>query len=187
MNAQKIDILCRDLISAQRNFIKRLGTISFTANFYEAIIGTNDLSDLLCTASKLIRDEIGDCNVVFFLFGADHLALHTFESGQPITHEHQHLENYFTPEIVDNICKANKLCTLDDMFAMGLQGNLIKLSEISAFTIPLGQFGSSLGFILVYHTSQNTVTAEELSKVSVVTCGLSRAIQSCQMLLHSAD
>jgi len=218
--AQKIDILCNDFISAQGDFIKRLNTINFTANFYEAILGTTDLSSLLYTAGKLIKDEISDSYVTFFLLGLpfrkesrngvppqqDNFELYMFESDQPlipavtqgqaITLEKQHLpapvvaqaqvENCFTPELVDNICKSNKLCTLDDMFAMGLQGNLIRLSKISAITLPLRRFGSSLGFVLIYRLSQNKLTDEELKNITAVTCGLSRAIQSCQVNLHSA-
>ncbi len=220
--AQKIDILCNDFISAHRDFIKRLNTINFTANFYEAIVGTTDLSGLLYTAGKLIKDEIPDSSVAFFLLGPpfrrdpvlqkdgkmgtskksrnglplqrDNFKLYmtsmssveSFESNQPITLEKRQLENYFTPELVDNICKSNKLCTLDDMFAMGLQGNLIKLNKISAVAVPLRRFGSSLGFILIYRSSENKLTAGELNSISAVTCGLSRAIQSCQLLLNSA-
>ena len=208
--AQKTDILCNDFVSAQADFIKRLNTINFTANFYEVILGTNDLSGLLHTAGKLIKEEISDSNVAFFLPGfsfrkesrngipqqPDNFGLYVSESDQPlvpavtqvqaITLEKQHLENCFTPELVDNICKSNKLCTLDDMFAMGLQGNLIRLSKISAITVPLYRFGSSLGFILIYCLSQNKLTPEELKNISAVACGLSRAIQSCQTNLHSA-
>ncbi len=185
--AQKIDILCNDLIAAQRDFIKRLRTISFTANFYEAIIGTTDLNNLILTAGKLIKDEIGNANITFFLRQAEGFELHLFESNQPITLEEQRLENCFNPELVDNICKSNKLCTLDDMFAMGLQGNLIGLNKISAFTIPLGQFGQSPGFILIYRSSADKLTAEQLKTIAAVTPGLSRAIASCQALCHSAD
>ncbi|MHC4281909.1 MAG: hypothetical protein ACYSWZ_02905 [Planctomycetota bacterium] len=143
--AQKTDLLCNDFISAHGDFIKRLNTINFTANFYEAILGTTDLSSLLHTAGKLLKEEISDSNVTFFLPGfsfrkesrngvpqqPDNFGLYVSESDQPlvpavtqaqaITLEKQHLENCFTPELVDNICKSNKLCTLDDMFAMGLQ------------------------------------------------------------------
>ena len=185
--AKKIDILCNDLIAAQREFIKRLDTIAFTANFLEAIIGTTDLSGLLVTADKLIKDEIPDANIAFFLRQADSFALHMFESDQPITLGKQHLENCFTPELVDNICKSNKLCALDDMFAMGLQGNLIELNKISAVTIPLSRLGSSLGFILIYRSSANRLTADELNNISAVSCGLSRAIASRQAIYHSAD
>ena len=185
--AKKIDILCNDLIAAQRDFIEKLKTISFTANFYEAIVGTTDLSSLFYTAGKLIKEEIPDANIAFFLRQQDNFELHLFESDHPITLEKQRPENCFTSEWVDNICKLNKICTLDDMFAMGLQGNLIGLNKISAVTIPLGLFGPSLGFILIYRSSQNKLTPDELNNISAVTRGLSRAIQSCRVLLHSAD
>jgi hypothetical protein len=185
--AKKIDILCNDLIAAQREFIKRLDTICFTANFFEAIIGTTDLSGLLVTADKLIKDEIPDANIAFLLRQEDSFALHMSEKDKPITLEKQHLENCFTPELVDNICKSNKLCALDDMFAMGLQGNLIELNKISAVTVPLSRLGSSLGFILIYRSSANRLTADELNNISAVSCGLSRAIASRQAIYHSAD
>lgn len=185
--AKKIDIVCKDLIEAQRDFIKRLDTISFRANFYESIVGTTDLSTLLYTAGKLIKDEIPDANIIFFLRQADSFKLHMFESDEPIAIDQEGPENCFTEELVDNICKSNKICTLEDMFAMGLQGNLVGLNKISAFTIPLGQLGSSLGFILIYCSSQNKLGEDKLKNISAITCGLSRAIQSCRGLLPTAD
>lgn len=185
--AKKIDILCNDLIAAQRDFIKRLNTISFTANFYKLIIGTTDLSSLLYTAAKLIKDEIPDANIAFFLRQQENFELHLFESDQPITPEKERLENCFNRELVNNICKSNKLCGLDEMFAMGLQGNPTFLNKISAVTIPLSQLGLSLGFILIYRPSENKLAADELNNISAASCGLSRAISSCQALCRSAD
>ena len=185
--AKKIDILCNNLIAAQRDFIKRLDTISFTANFYETIVGTTDLSSLILIASKLIKDKTADANVTFFLRQADNFELHMFESAQPILLEKQRLENCFTPEVVDNICKSNKICTLDDMFAMGLQGNLTHLNKISAATIPLSQLGPSLGFLLIYRSAQNKLNPDELNNIAAIALGLSRAIASCQALCHSAN
>ena len=184
--AKKIDILCNDLIAAQREFIKRLGTISFTANFYEAIVGISELSTLILTAGKLIKNESPDSSIAFFLRQAENFELHMFESEKPITLEKQDLENCFTAELVSNICKSNKMCTLDDMFAMGLQGKLTALNKISAVTIPLGELGSSLGFILIYRSSQNKLTSDELNNITAIAPGLSRAIQSCQVLSHQA-
>ncbi len=185
--AKQIDILCNDFIAAQRDFIKSLKTISFIANFYESIIGITDLNTLLYSVVQLIKEENTDANVSFFLRQSDNFELYMFESEQPITLEKQQLENSFTPELMDNICKSNKVCTLDDMFAMGLQGNLIGFNQISGVTIPLGQPGSSFGFLLIYRSSENKLTIEEINNISAVTCGLSRAIQSCQATLHSAD
>lgn len=185
--AQKIDMLCNNLVAAYGDFIKRLNTISFTANFYESIMGVTELNGLFYTADKLIKDEIADANIAFFLCEADSFKLHIPASDQPITFEKHPLENCFTPELVDNICKSNKLCTLDCLLAMGLQGNPAMLNKISAATIPMGQFSQSLGFILIYRSSEKKLNAEELNRITAVTSGLSRAIQSCQVLSHSSD
>lgn len=186
--AKKIDILCNDLIAAQREFIKRLNTISFAASFYESVLGTNDLSRLLYIASRLIKDELSDANVTFFLRQAEDFELHMFQSDKPITLEKNRLENCLGAELAEDICKSNKVCTLDDMFAMGLQGNLVGLNKISAVTVPLGELGQSLGFILIYRSSQEKrLTANELNGICAITRGLSRAIQASQVPLHSTD
>ncbi len=182
-----MDMLCNNLIASQRDFIKKLNTISFTANFYEAIAGTADLGSLLYTTAKFIKDEIPDANITFFLRQQDTFESHLFQNDHSITLENLNLENCFTPELVNNICKSNKICTLDDMFAMGLQGNLSAMNKISALTVPLGQRGSSLGFILIYRPSENELLAEELGNISAITRGLFSAIQSCQLFSHSAD
>lgn len=184
---QKIDILCNDLIAAQRSFIKKLGIINFAANFYESIIGTTDLNKLLYTAVEFFRAENADINVTFFLRQEENFELFIFESGRPIPIEKQYFESCFSPELMDNISKSNKVCSLDDMFAMGLQGNLNELNKISAVTIPLGLLGSSLGFILVYRSSEDKFTADDVGRISAVISGLSRAIISCQTLSRAAD
>jgi transcriptional regulator with GAF, ATPase, and Fis domain len=185
--AKQIDILCNDFIAAQKDFIKKLNVITFTASFYESIIGITDLNSLLYTAVRLIQEKIDDASVTFFLRQAENFELHIFESDKPITLEKQHIENCFTPELMDNICESNKVCSLQDMFAMGLQGNLVALNKVSAVTVPLTCPGSSPGFILVYRSSQNKLTADDLKDICAVTSGLSRAIQSCRGLLHPAD
>ncbi len=184
--AKKIDMLCNDLIAAQRDFIKRLSAISFAADYYKSIIGITDLGKLLSTACKLIKDEIVDANIAFFLRQTESFELHIFESDKPIAISRQQIENYFTAELADNICKSNQVCSLDDMFAMGLQGNLMELNKISAFTLPLSQLGPPLGFILIYRSSEKKLTADELNKISAITFGLSRAIQSCATLRSSS-
>jgi len=185
--AEKIDILCNDLIEAQRDFIRRLNVISFSAGFYESIIGAADLSSLFYTASQLIRQQTGDANIAFFLRKEDSFELRLFESDSPIALEKESLENCFTPELVDNICKSNQVCTLESLLTMGLQGNPALLNKISAVTIPLGRGGTSSGFILIYRSSENKLTAEEIAGISAITSGLSKAIETCRVFLQSAD
>jgi transcriptional regulator with GAF, ATPase, and Fis domain len=184
--AKQIDMLCNDFITAQKDFIKRLNAITFAANFYESIIGTTELGGLLQAAIRLIRGEIGEANVIFFLREGNNFELHIFEGERPSGLEKRQLENYFSAELMDNICNSNRMCTLEDMLGMGLEGNPAALSRISAVTIPLGLVGASLGFILIYRSSADKLTADELSNISAITCGLSQAIQACQKLLQAA-
>ncbi len=185
--AKKIDILCNDLITAQSDLIRRLHTISFTAHFYKSIIGSTDLSKILNIAGRLIRDEITNANVIFFLRQTNGYETHAYESNKPGSLENDRLKSCFNAELVENICKTNKLCTLEDMFALGLQGNLVGLKKISAFAVPLGELGQVLGFVLIHRLSKNQFTKEQMDIVCAITCGLSRAIRSCQMPLRSAD
>ena len=117
--AKQIDILCNDFVAAQKDFIKALNTIGFAADFYEAIAGLTELNELLCTAGNLIKGQIPDANVAFFLLaptiaeGRQHgnFELHIFESDQPIDLEDRRIENFFTAELVGNIAKSNRICT----------------------------------------------------------------------------
>jgi hypothetical protein len=184
---KQIDILCNDLISAQRDFMKRLKVVSFVANFYESIIGATDLNHLLYTAVEMIKEQIDDANVTFFIFRTETFEQHSFENGHAVAFEKDHFVNCFDPELIENICAANKVCTLEDMFAMGLHGNLVEMSKISAVTIPLDSFCSQAGFMLIYRSSERKLTPGEIANISAITNGLSRAIASCQGLLHLKD
>lgn len=180
---KKIDILCNDIISAHKDFIKKLDTISFTANFYESIIGITDQKVFFNTAGNLIEQQVCNCQIAFFLRTHDSYELYMFENNQTNTQTKNHLENCFTAELVDNICKANKICDIDEMFAMGLAGNLGLLKKTSGYSVPLIRFGTSVGFILIYRAKENPITDNELANVTSVTPGLSKAIESYQAML----
>ena len=177
---RKIDILCNDFIAAQREFIKRLETINFAANFYEAIIGANDLNSLFYIAGELIKNKITGANVAFFLRNQKDFKLHVSESKHPITIEQTRLENFFSAELVNNICESNRVCSLEDFFAMGLQGNPTHLNEISAAAIPLGRTGSSPGFVLIYCSLENKLTPDDINNITAITGGLANAIHAHQ-------
>jgi len=181
LQAKKIDILCNDLIEAQRDFIKKLNIISFKAHFYEAILSATDLNGLLTCAGRLIKQLAGQVNIAFFLPKQQGFELHLFESEHPITLDKESLENCFNAEMVENICKSNKICTLEDMFTMGLQGSPKLFNSIAAVTIPLCRLGRSQGFILIYHSAENKLSKTELNNISAAAPGLSSAIWSFQV------
>ncbi|MHC4569217.1 MAG: hypothetical protein ACYTE3_26100 [Planctomycetota bacterium] len=193
--AKKTDILCNDLIGAQRVFIRKLKTISFAAEFYESIIGMADLNNLLCAAGKLIESDVPGADVAFFLRRAESFELHMFEDGSSASVKKEQIETCFTQELLDNACKANRVCTLDEIFDMdpsvelgaGLHGNPTGLHGASAVTIPLSLLGASLGVMLVYRCSDNKLATEEIRDISAIVSGLSQAIVGCQAHSNAAN
>ncbi len=198
--AKQIDILCNDFVAAQKDFIKALNTIGFAADFYGAIAGLTELNELLWAAGNLVKDQIPDANVAFFLLAPssaegmqpDNLdcrqtsfELHIFESDLAIDLEDRRIENFFTAELVGNIAKSNRICTIEDMLAMGLAGFPACLEKISTAAIPLSTPASSMGFVLIYRSSRNQLTADELKAVAQITPGLGRSIASCRALVSS--
>ena len=191
--AKQIDILCNDFVAAQKDFIKALNTIGFAADFYGAIAGLTELNELLFAAGNLVKDQIPDANVAFFLLAPsiaegmqpDNFELHIFESDQPIDLEDRRIENFFTAELVGNIAKSNRICTIEDMLGMGLAGSPACLEKISTAAIPLSTPASSMGFVLIYRSSRNQLTADELKAVAQITPGLGRSIASCRALVSS--
>jgi hypothetical protein len=184
--ASQIDILCNDMINAQRSFVSRLSGISFAASFYKSLLGETDLRRLLLQAGRLLEKELPAANITFFLRQPEGCRVPTFESQDALLIEDQPFEDYFHTALVDSICKANRPCTLNDMFEMGLEGNLRELQGISAATLPLNDLGRSLGFVLFYRPLPCRLKDDELRKANLVSCGLSHAIASCRLPLHCA-
>jgi hypothetical protein len=191
--AMQIDILCNDIMTAHKDFLKALKVLGFAADFYNAITGITDLNELLCTAGSYIQKHTPDVHIAFFLLaqggveGAqpENFEMHVFESEQPIDPDDKRVENFFNTELVTNISKSNQICTVEDMLGMGLQCSPVFLEKISAAGIPLSTAGSSTGFMLVYRSSHNPLTADELKSLSQITPGLARSIASCRNLITS--
>jgi len=150
-------------------------------------MGATDLNCLLSTASVIIKEESNDSNIVFFLRNGESFEIYTFDENPTQNSQWQGIESCFNGELMSNICKSNKICDINDMFAMGLQGNLTSLNALSAVSIPLGSFGAVQGFMLVCRSASNKLKSDEVRKISSITSGLSQAIYSCRILTHSSE
>jgi hypothetical protein len=180
-----VDILCNDLVAAQREFMRRLNSVGFAARFYKDLLGLTDLRTLLSRAARLIREELPGTGIVFFLRQADGGDLRICDAEPILGFQGPRLVDCFTPELVADICKSNRLCALDDLFGMGLEGDREELNSLSLATIPLQDLGRSLGFVLAYRAATHPLRADELDKIGLITCGLSQAIRACGAALHS--
>ena len=183
--ANQVDILCNDLVGAQREFMRRLNGVGFAARFYRDLLGLTDLRTLLTRAGRIIREELPGTGIVFFLRQTDGADLRICDGEAIPGFQGRRLMDCFTPELVADICKSNRPCTLDDLFGMGLDGDRRELNSLSLATIPLQDLGRSLGFVLACRAVTTPLRADELDKIGLVTCGLSQAIRACAAALHS--
>jgi hypothetical protein len=185
--AGKIDILCNDLISAQRSFIQRLATIGFAAEFYKSLLGSPDLNHLLARADRLIRRELPGAGVAFYLRQGDFCEPHSFIGDEMFACEQAGPQECLTSEMVDGICKSNQTCTRAEILSFDLAANLRGLDRFSMATLPLSDMGRSLGFLLLWRPSPLTVTADEVGRLDAVMCGLSQAIRAVRVPLVSDE
>jgi hypothetical protein len=185
--AGKIDILCNDMISAQRAFIQRLYTIGFAAEFYKSLLGSPDLNHLLARADRLIRKELPGAGVAFYLRQVEGCELHSFVGDEMFACEQSGPQEYLTPELVDGICKSNKICSFAELSSLDPAGDLRGLQRFSIMTLPLSDLGRPLGFMLVWRPAPLTVTSEEIGRIEPAMCGLSQAIRGARVPLASGE
>jgi len=94
--------------------------------------------------------------------------------------EKREFQHWFTRELVESIGQMNRICSLEQLLRMGLQGPPAVIKTISLAAIPLGRFGQTLGFVLVYRPAHLPLQSEELSRLAAVSVGLRKAIESFQ-------
>ena len=170
------------MVLANKDVIEQLRVLTYTVDFYESITGEIDLSILLDKCAHQVRKFVKDSNVAVFLTNSNGFELHMADDC-PIEMDPSKIEGYFTEEVVNDICRSTKICSLDDMCKIGLQGNPNVLNNISAAAVPIGRFSEPTGFILICRTAEKQLKAKELEKIATITPGLRNAINACQSLM----
>ncbi|MHC4287156.1 MAG: hypothetical protein ACYSUS_09670 [Planctomycetota bacterium] len=178
--ASKIDVLCRDMVSAHREFSTKLAALSFAASYYESLLGCTDLDDLLDTAVQGIREAVKETDAAIFLLSENGFDVHIADTGVADPVEKRQFQHWFTRELVNSVSQMNRICSLEQLLRMGLQGSPAVLKTISLAAIPLGRFGQAVGFVLVYRPAHLPLQTEELSRLAAVSTGLREAIDSFQ-------
>lgn len=166
------------MVSAHDQFSQKLSKLSFTASFYEALLGCVDLDESLQSAVALISANIDQADAAVFLVDASGFDVHLAKSPDRGQVEKAHFQSWFTRKMVHQISQTNRICTLDEMLQMGLTAPPSVLKTLSAAAVPLGRLGLGVGFILVYRTAKQPLLAEELSRIAAITPGLREAILS---------
>lgn len=181
-HAMKVDILCNDLVEAQKQFISRLNTIDFSSGFYEAIIGTTELDELFDHAAEMIESQVFGAEVAFFLRKNNRIEIYPDRGLDNVSHEFRDIKNRMSFSLVEKICNSNKACTLEEIFVMDVDGSLEGAERISAVSFPISSAVKSSGFMLVGRDRDNPLDGREIANIAAITRGLSKAVESCQML-----
>ncbi len=176
--AAQIDLLCNDIIAAHSDFLDTVRTLTFAGEFYESLIGVSDLDNLFCSCASMIKKQIPDVNLAFFLSQQDNFQLYAFDCNTNGTDEAHRLEQYFTNELVESITKANHPCDTDELLQMGLQVSPAILKDSSAITIPIAANRPVAGFILLYKLSGRNFDRRQIRLLCAVRRGLSKAIRA---------
>lgn len=178
--ANQVDILCHDMVSAHREFSTKLARLSFVTSFYESLLQCTGLESLLDAAVDGIRAAIEEADAAIFLLSESSFDVHIADTGISDPVEKREFQHWFTRELVNSVSQMNRVCSLDQLLRMGLQGPPAILKTISLAAVPLGRFGQGVGFILIYRPAHLPLQADELSRLAAITTGLRKAIGSFQ-------
>jgi len=178
--SDKIDIMCRDMIAAHHEFATKLAKLTFVTSFYESLLQSTGLEDLLDAAVRGIREAVTETEAAVFLLSENGFDVHVSDTGSPDPVEKREFQHWFTRELVNSVSQMNRICSLEQLLRMGLQGPPAILKTISIAAIPLGRFGQAVGFVLVYRPAHLPLQAEELSRLAAISIGLREAISSFQ-------
>lgn len=181
--ARQIDVLCNDLVGAQRTFLHRLQDIGFAAEFYRALLGSTDVRVLLARAGQTIAQEFPGVAVAFFLRQPDGGEFYAAPGGESLHDGRRRPQDCFDPELAEAICKRNQPCTLDDLSRVGADSDWETLNRYSLMTLPLSDQGRSLGFVLLYCRLPQVLHATDIRRVRPVLCGLAQAVRAVHVPL----
>ena len=182
--AAQIDILCNDFISGQREFVGKLGQMCFVSQFYELLIGTTELSELIEQVIEFVSNQLGETTSVVFIKDGEGFDLYLQSDSNP-HFERDRLDEYFTAEILENICVSNKVWRVEDLFGAGFEGNLNKLNNSTIAAIPIGKMGSAVGVMILFGKEGSQFVQADIEKLSAAMPGLSKAVETCHRLVRA--
>lgn len=185
LQGKKINILCNDIISLHKKFAPTLQVLKFVAEFYQGLIGQDELPHLLHFASKNITDSLHDCSVAIFLLESNNFQVHLFDNQNEPDSTGEKIANCFTVDVIKEISDSHNVCLAEGICTMGLQGELEVLSTLCLAAFPLQCDGLRIGALLVYRPAEMPFSESDLEKINAVTTGLGKAIRASQLNMQA--
>ncbi|MCF7972659.1 MAG: hypothetical protein K9N55_02475 [Phycisphaerae bacterium] len=181
--ARQIDLLCHDLIDAQRVFVRRLETIGFAANLYKSFLGVQDTEQILQILINEVQSYMPSMDVNLVLRQSHGCKIYPLETT---TRDEGHPVDAFDGAVVEAVCRANKPCHLEDLLGMGLPLSPQKASRTQMTTLPLPQGGRCMGFIVLTSPANIQVHAHMMEQITLAGSGISQAVLATEKVSQSA-
>jgi hypothetical protein len=182
--ARQIDLLCHDLIDAQRAFVRRLETIGFAAGLYKSLLGAQNTEHVLRILVNDVQSLMPSMDINLVLRQDDRCKIYPLETT---TRDEGHPVDAFDGPLVNAVCRANKTCHLDDLLGMGLSISPQKASRIQMTTLPMPQGGRCMGLIVLTSPANATVPANIIERITLVVSGISQAVLATEKVSRSVS
>jgi hypothetical protein len=181
--ARQIDIVCMDLVAAQRRFVDHYKKAVFSISFYEKLLACTNFQTMLTIAAAELSPALDNANVSFFYRQDDKIRCFVSENGQPF--EQDDFSDCFTDELVTEVINCNSIMNLNQLIALGLSATPSFLAGINAFTVPMSAENTEAGFILLW--KKGNLDSKMAEYAHIIAPGLSHAISRLMPQPQSAD
>jgi hypothetical protein len=111
--ADQIEMLCCDMVSAHREFSTKLSTLKFVTSFYESLLQCADLPELFHVAINGIREAVDEIDAAVFLLSEDGFDVHVADAGVSDSVEKRQFRHWFGRELVGRISQMNRVCSME--------------------------------------------------------------------------
>jgi hypothetical protein len=175
---QQIDILCNDILGAHGEFIKHLKNFRFAADFFENLLDATNLDSLARATGEFLTKNINDCNIAVIFATTASPEIHFFSTSPKLEDIPSQLGPCLTTKLVEAVCHSSRICTCEELCRMEFFASPAILKKISLAAIGLNNSGPALGMLLIYRSADSPLNNSELTQVSSVIKGLSKAVKS---------
>jgi hypothetical protein len=175
---QKIDILCNDILKAHGEFINHLKNFRFAADFFENLLQAATPDSLARCAGEFLTENIDDCSVAVIFTTATAPEIHFYSHSPQLEDIPSQLSPCLTTKLIEAVCHSSQVCDCDDLCEMEFFAGPAVLKKISLAAIGLNNSGPALGMLLLYRPADSPFSKTELTQVSSITKGLSKAVKA---------
>ncbi len=170
-------MICNDIVGFHSDFIRQLSGFQFSADFYENLMGLTDIGAILHSSCDRLAENHPNCAFAFFLNHQDTFDIYQSDN-EPTALAQNNIIDCFDKEIINQICLANRICTLDELYGLGLAINPKTAKDISLVVVPIANFEHLNCVLVIYSEKARQLTTDGLSKIASITPGLCRAIRN---------